>query len=141
MGAMLAREEIARGFEPGTHASTFGGNPLACAAALAVLEAFDEERLLERCRQMGERLGQGLAQLAEKHRPRTVEARGVGLLRGLALTEDAAPIVARCLERGLLLSVAGGKVVRFAPPLVVGPEEIDQALAILDDALAARGSA
>jgi predicted acetylornithine/succinylornithine family transaminase len=135
MGAMLAREEIARGFEPGTHASTFGGNALACAAALAVLDVFEQEAVLENCRAAGEYLGRSLDRLARKHAGRIKEARGMGLLRGLVLDEEAAPLVGRCRERGLLLSAAGGSVLRFAPPLVVGRVEIDVAVDILDTIL------
>jgi acetylornithine/N-succinyldiaminopimelate aminotransferase len=136
-GTMLANEELARGFEPGTHASTFGGNPLATAAALYVQQALDAENLLERCRDVGSHLGSALLRLAERRRPRTRSARGRGLLQGLVLDGDAAPIVARAREQGLLLSVAGGNVVRFAPPLVVTRVEIDQAIQILDGVLAA----
>jgi acetylornithine/N-succinyldiaminopimelate aminotransferase len=136
IGAMLANEEIARGFEPGTHASTFGGNPLATAAALYVQHALDAGNLLERCREVGSYLGSSLLRLAERRKPRTRGARGRGLLQGLIIDGDAAPIVARARDRGLLLSVAGGNVVRFAPPLVVSKAEIDEAVQILDAALA-----
>ena len=135
MGAMVARGDAAAAFEPGTHASTFGGNPLACAAALAVLEAIDEEGLIENARVVGAHLGRGLARLAERHSPRALEARGVGLLRGLRLAEDAAPIARRCADEGLLLSVAGGTVLRFTPPLVVDRPTIDAALETLDRVL------
>ncbi len=136
MGVLLARNEVARGFEPGTHASTFGGNPLACAAALAVLEIFEEEGVIENCRAAGEYLQRGLERLAQRYAPRVKGARGLGLLRGLVLAEDVLPLVARCRAQGLLLSAAGGTVLRFAPPLIVKREEIDEALAILDRVLA-----
>jgi predicted acetylornithine/succinylornithine family transaminase len=135
IGAMLANEEISRGFEPGTHASTFGGNPLATAAALYVQHAIDAGGLLERARDVGAYLGSALLRLAERRKPRTRGARGRGLLQGLILDGDAAPVVARARERGLLLSVAGGNVVRFVPPLVVSKAEIDEAVQILDAAL------
>jgi acetylornithine/N-succinyldiaminopimelate aminotransferase len=135
MGAMLAREEIARGFEPGTHASTFGGNPLACAAARAVLRIFEEDNVLENVRTTGEHLQRGLEALAKKHPARIKAARGLGLLRGIVLGEDAAPLVGKCREKGLLLSAAGGTVLRFAPPLTVSKSEIDEALRILDGVL------
>jgi acetylornithine/N-succinyldiaminopimelate aminotransferase len=135
IGAMLANEEVARGFEPGTHASTFGGNALATAAALYVQRAIDGERLLERARDVGAHLGSALLRLAERRRPRTRGARGRGLLQGLVLEGDAAPVIARAREEGLLLSVAGGSVVRFAPPLIVGKPEIDEAVSILDRVL------
>jgi acetylornithine/succinyldiaminopimelate/putrescine aminotransferase len=133
---MLANEEVGRGFEPGTHASTFGGNPLAAAAALYVQQAIDRERLLERSRDVGSHLGSALLRLAERRRPRTRGARGRGLLQGLVLEGEAAPVVARARELGLLVSVAGGNVVRFAPPLIAGKAEVDEAVALLDQALA-----
>jgi predicted acetylornithine/succinylornithine family transaminase len=136
IGAMLANEEVARGFEPGTHASTFGGNPLATAAALYVQRAIDAEGLLERCRDVGSHLGSSLLRLSERRRPRTRGARGRGLLQGLVVDGDAGPIIARAREQGLLLSVAGSSVVRFAPALVVSKAEIDHAVEILDGVLA-----
>jgi acetylornithine/N-succinyldiaminopimelate aminotransferase len=135
MGAMLASHEVERAFEPGTHASTFGGNPLACAAALYVQNAIDEMDILGRCHDAGAYLGAGLARMAERRRPKTRGARGRGLLQGLVLEGEAAPVVERAREHGLLLSAAGGQVVRFAPPLVVGKDEIDEALSILDSVL------
>jgi acetylornithine/N-succinyldiaminopimelate aminotransferase len=136
IGAMLANEEVARGFEPGSHASTFGGNPLATAAALYVQHAIDQDGLLERCRDLGAHLGSALLRLAERRRPRTRGARGRGLLQGLVIDGDAAPIVARAREQGLLVSLAGGNVIRLAPALVVSRAEIDQAIEILDGAIA-----
>jgi len=135
MGAMLASDEVERAFEPGTHASTFGGNPLACAAALYVQQAIDDQNLLAHCKDMGAHLGSALSRLAERRRPKTRGTRGRGLLQGLVLDGEAGPVVQKARDRGLLLSVAGGHVVRFAPPLVVGKDEIDEAVAILDAAL------
>jgi predicted acetylornithine/succinylornithine family transaminase len=136
IGAMLANEEIARGFEPGSHASTFGGNPLATAASLYVQQAIDAQGLLERCRDVGAHLGSALLRLAERRRPRARGARGRGLLQGLIVDGDAAPIVARAREQGLLVSLAGN-VIRLAPALIAGKAEVDQAIEILDGALAA----
>lgn len=135
IGAMLANEEVSRGFEPGTHASTFGGNPFATAAALYIQEAIDRLGLLERCREAGSYLGNALARLATRRRPRARAARGRGLLQGLALDGEAAPVVERARQRGLLLSAVGGTVVRFAPALIVGKNEIDEAIEILDQVL------
>jgi len=137
IGAMLANEEVARGFEPGSHASTFGGNPLATAAALYVQQTIDAQGLLERCRDVGAQLGSALLRLAERRRPRARGARGRGLLQGLIIDGDAAPIVARAREMGLLVSLAGGNVIRFAPALVIGRADVDQAIEILDASLAA----
>ena len=135
IGAMLANEEVARGFEPGTHASTFGGNPFATAAALFVQNAIDELGLLEHCREMGGHLGSALLRLAERRRPRTRGARGRGLLQGLIIDGDPADVVTRARAAGLLLSVAGANIVRFVPPLIVGKAEIDEAIEILDRVL------
>jgi len=135
IGAMLANEEVARGFEPGTHASTFGGNPFATAAALYVQQAIDELGLLEHCREMGAHLGSALLRLAERRRPRTRGARGRGLLQGLIIDGDPADVVTRARAAGLLLSLAGSNVVRFVPPLIVGKAEIDEAIEILDHVL------
>jgi predicted acetylornithine/succinylornithine family transaminase len=135
MGAMIANEEVGRAFEPGTHASTFGGNPLASAAALYLQTAIDDRKLLQRCQDMGAYLGSALLRMSERRRPRTRGARGRGLLQGLVVEGEAAPIVAKARERGLLLSVAGGNVVRFAPALTVSRAELDEALEILDATL------
>ena len=135
IGAMLANEEVARGFEPSTHASTFGGNPFATAAALYIQQAIDELGLLEHCRDMGAHLGSALARLAERRRPKTRGARGRGLLQGLIIDGDPTDIVTRARSAGLLLSLAGANVVRFAPPLIVGKAEIDEAIEILDRVL------
>jgi acetylornithine/N-succinyldiaminopimelate aminotransferase len=136
IGAMLANEEVGRGFEPGTHASTFGGNPLATAAALYVQHTLDAGGLLERCRDVGAHLGSALLRLAERRKPRTRGARGRGLLQGLVLDGEAAPVVARAAARGLLVSAAGGNVLRFAPPLIATKAQIDEAVQLLDAALA-----
>jgi acetylornithine/N-succinyldiaminopimelate aminotransferase len=136
IGAIVASGTLAEGFAPGTHASTFGGNPLACAAARFVLDTIEKDRLLERVNVAGDRLAKGLGELAKKHASRGArEVRGRGLLRGLAMAGDAAPIVAKVRERGILLSVAGGTVVRFVPPFVVTDAELDAGVAALDAAL------
>ena len=97
--------------------------------------SLDENGLLERCRDVGAYLNSSLLRLAERRKPRTRGARGRGLLQGLVLDGEAAPVVARAAERGLLVSVAGGNVVRVAPPLIVTKVQIDEAVQILDDAL------
>jgi acetylornithine/N-succinyldiaminopimelate aminotransferase len=135
IGAMLANEDVARGFEPGTHASTFGGNPFATAAALYVQQAIDELDLLAHCREVGAYLGSALLRLAERRRPRTRGARGRGLLQGLIVDGSPADIVAAARARGLLISTAGSNVIRLVPPLIVSKAEIDEALSILDAVL------
>jgi acetylornithine/N-succinyldiaminopimelate aminotransferase len=136
MGAMLATEEVSRAFEPGSHASTFGVNPLVCAAALYLQQAIDERKLLARCQETGAYLASALLRLAERRRPRTRGARGRGLLQGLVMDGDAGPIVQKARDKGLLVSIAGGNVVRFAPPLIATRAEIDEALSIMDAVLA-----
>jgi len=136
IGCMVASDELSKGFAPGSHASTFGGNPLACAAATTVIETIEKDKLLARVIEAGGRLHKGLQALVEKYPGKAKEVRGRGLLLGLAVDGDAAPYVARAREQGVLLSVAGGTVVRFVPPFVVTDEEIDEGVAALDKALA-----
>ncbi len=136
MGAMAATEEVGKAFEPGTHASTFGGNPLASAAALYLQKAIDDRQLLARCQDLGAHLGSALLRLSERRRPRTRGVRGRGLLQGLVLDGDATPVVVKARAKGLLVSVAGGNVVRFAPALTVTREELDEAVSLLDATLA-----
>ncbi|MFW6051656.1 MAG: aspartate aminotransferase family protein [Myxococcota bacterium] len=139
LGALAVTERVAAGLPPGSHASTFGGNPLACAAALAVLRIFDEEGLVERARTAGAHLGSRLeALVADGTLPAAAEARGRGLLRGIRLAEgvDPAAALAACRTRGLLLSLAGGNVLRFTPPLNVTPAELDEGVELARSALA-----
>jgi len=130
IGGIAVREHVADGLPPGTHASTFGGNPLACAAGLAVLAIMDEEGLLENAKRMGERLGAGLEAIAASA-PAAVEARGRGLLRGVRLSDavDAREVYGRLRdEEKMLASIAGGTVLRLAPPLNVTEADVDEAL-------------
>lgn len=141
IGAVAASEEAAQGltFREGgavPHASTFGGNPLACAAANAVFAIIEEEGLLANTVEVGEYLGGQLLELAARHPALATGARGRGLLRGLVMRESAAPIYAACRTRGLLVSVAGATVVRFAPALTATRANIDEAIGILDGVLA-----
>jgi predicted acetylornithine/succinylornithine family transaminase len=133
LGALLARENLAKVFTPGTHASTFGGNPLTTAAACAVMELL-RAGLLERVQQAGERLSQRLAAI-----PHTAGERGLGLLRALLLSDDSATkVVGRARDMGLLVNSIGDRVVRLAPPLTVSDEEIDQAAEMLARAVGER---
>lgn len=137
IGGILVREKLADGLPPGAHASTFGGNPLACAAGLAVLSIIDDEGLLENSRAMGERLGAGLRTIV-RDVSCAVEARGLGLLRGVLLEGvDVPGVYARLRdEKKMLASIAGGDVIRLAPPLNVRAPEVDEALALLGALLA-----
>jgi acetylornithine/N-succinyldiaminopimelate aminotransferase len=143
IGALLATDAAARGLlpadgEPVTHASTFGGNALASAAALYVLDTIEREGLLAHVTRAGEHLRAGLGRLCERHPGVAVEPRGRGLLAGLALASDPAGAVARARALGALFSVAGSTTLRLVPPLNVTIAELDRALAIIDQVLAER---
>jgi len=127
IGALLVADEATGAFAPGHHGSTFGGNPVSCAAACAVVETLDDD-LLANVRAQGERLRAGLAKL-----PGLDGVRGAGLLLGADTERPAAEITAAALEHGLVVLTAGEHVLRLAPPLVVGPDEVDRALSILEE--------
>jgi predicted acetylornithine/succinylornithine family transaminase len=140
IGAMCTTRKLASALVPGTHASTFGGNPLACAVAAAVVDELLEGGVLDHAKAMGERLGEGLDAIAAELGPdKILASRGRGLLRGLALVKPVAGIVDACRARGVLVISAGGNVMRIAPPLVISPEEIDHGLAVLREVLAEVG--
>jgi len=136
IGAILATEAVAASFGPGSHASTFGGNPLCTAAALAAMHTLLEDGLVERCRELGEYFRAELQTLAKRHRA-VSQVRGRGLLIGLELApgNTAASVVKGMLDRGFLVGSAGDAVVRFAPPLVVQMSEIDALVVALDEVL------
>ncbi len=134
IGAMVAKNDIADRLEPGTHATTFGGSPLACAAALAVFEAIDKEKLLQAAVIAGSHLFKRLHELKKKH-PVIKEVRGMALMAGMELERDGKPVYERCLEKKLLINCTQGNVLRLMPPLVVKEKEIDRAAQILDEAL------
>lgn len=126
IGALIVADEAAGGFVPGDHGSTFGGNPVSCAAATAVIDTIDEE-LLGNVRLRGAELGAVLAEL-----PRVVSVRGRGLLLGVEIDGSAGDVVDEARASGLLVLTAGENVVRLAPPLTVTAEEVSRALAVLD---------
>jgi acetylornithine/N-succinyldiaminopimelate aminotransferase len=125
IGALLVADYAPRGFAPGDHGSTFGGNPVSCAAAGAVVDAIDDE-LLVNVRERGAELAAGLESL-----PRVLEVRGRGLLLGAVVEGSAAAVVEACRHHGLLVLAAGDDVVRLAPPLTVDARGVEQALAVL----------
>ena len=129
LGCLLVAADSAGAFAPGDHGSTFGGNPVASAAAVAVCDAVDDE-LLASVRATGKLLAAGLSTLAG-----IVEVRGLGLLLGAELDRPAAEVVDACRERGLLVSAAGERVLRLTPPLTIGPEEVEQAMTVLGEVL------
>jgi len=140
IGAMLTRKELAASFVPGTHGSTFGGNPVAAAGAVATLKIILEDGFLESVKEKGEYLQAGLIDLAARFPGLATGARGMGLIRGLVLTEKGiehgADMVNKLFEKGVLINFAGNVVLRFLPPLIISKEEIDQLLAALGDVLA-----
>jgi acetylornithine aminotransferase len=135
IGAMLCKDSCAV-FEPGNHASTFGGNPFACAAALAVLQTLEAENILHNVQQRGEQLRVRLRAIAHKYPHLFTEVRGWGLINGIELRSDieltSIQLVKAAMEQGLLLAPAGPKVLRFVPPLIVSEQEVNQAVSILE---------
>ncbi len=136
IGTMLAREEIARAFVPGTHGSTFGGNPLVCAAALATVRTILEEGILNRTEEMGEYLLGELEGVAAKFPKLVKNVRGIGLMVGMGLQIPGGDIVKKGHELGLLLNVTHDTVLRFVPPLTVSKAEVDAMIAILESIFA-----
>lgn len=136
IGAMITTDAIAQAFQPGVHASTFGGNPVACAAGLATLDAIEEGGLLGRARVLGELL---LAEIGTRCRRHSVvrDVRGRGLMIAVELDGAAKPYVAACREQGLLVTLAGDNVLRLLPPLVIDEAQAHLAVSRLDTALAA----
>ena len=134
IGALVASEEVSASFGPGTHGSTFGGNPLSCTAALTVLDVIESESLLENVLERGKQLTQGLSGL-QKRFPVIQDIRGQGLLIGAGLSIDAGPIVAAARDEGLMILMAGPDVLRFLPPLNVSEKEVNEALALLGSVL------
>jgi len=137
IGALLATEKVAASFGPGTHGSTFGGNPLSCSAALTVLDVIESESLLDNVKARGEQLQQGLNALKQRF-PVIQDVRGQGLLVGAQLSVDAGPIVTAARDEGLMILLAGPQVLRFLPALNVSEEEVNEALALLASTLEAQ---
>jgi acetylornithine/N-succinyldiaminopimelate aminotransferase len=124
IGACLARGEAARTLGPGSHGSTFGGNPLACRAGLAVMEALEQEQLVPRAGELGERLLDGFRERLGEH-PGIIDIRGLGLMIGIELERPCGELVPRALEAGLLINVAADKVIRLLPPLILDDAQAD----------------
>ncbi|MBV8887540.1 MAG: aspartate aminotransferase family protein [Chroococcidiopsidaceae cyanobacterium CP_BM_RX_35] len=138
IGAVMCKQ-FCDVFKPGDHASTFGGNPFACAASLCVLQTLEQDNLLQNVQERGEQLRAGLRVIAAKYPHQIAEVRGWGLIDGMELTADSdltsADVVKAAIDRGLLLVPAGPKVVRFVPPLIVIAEEVDIALHAVEQAI------
>jgi acetylornithine/N-succinyldiaminopimelate aminotransferase len=139
IGAMMCKS-FCDVFQPGEHASTFGGNAFVCGVALTVCETLERENILENVQQRGEQLRKGLQSIAKKYPNQIAEVRGWGLINGMELKADieltAGDVVKVAMDEGLLLVPAGAKVLRFVPPLIVTASEIDKALQIVDNAMA-----
>lgn len=136
IGALLATAEVADAFGPGDHGSTFGGNPLVCAAALAVVTTIEREDIVRRAAHVGAYALQRLRALAARHEVIT-EVRGLGLMLAVELSVEAAPIVDACRERGLLVNAVKPNTLRLVPPLVITTADVDEAVEMLDAVLAA----
>lgn len=139
LGAVVTTSEVAQGFVYGSHAATFGGNPLSTAAGVAVLDTIEREGLIARAAAGGEVLREGARALQSRF-PVIREVRGLGAMSGLALDADAetaASVMTAARERGLLFNTAGGTTLRFVPPLIAERSDVDEALTVLEDALAA----
>ena len=134
IGAILAKNAVASSFQPGTHGSTFGGNPLACAASEATITVLLEDGfLLDSCRRTGKYFMNRLEKLKKDFHSIIVEVRGLGLMLGVELTMAGAPIVEACAKRGVLINCTSGNVLRFTPPLIVLEKEIDHLMDILEN--------
>jgi len=134
MGATLVRPDILAVMKKGEHSSTFGGNPLACAAATATLQALTQDGLVDNAKNMGEKLFNGLGELKSKH-PIIREVRGKGLMIGVELKFEVKDILMEGIKNGLLLLYSGRNILRFLPPLVISEEDVVKTLQILDKLL------
>jgi predicted acetylornithine/succinylornithine family transaminase len=134
IGAIIAKKGIADSLTPGMHASTFGGGPVICRAALAVLKAVQEEKILSNVNKMSAYLFEKLSALRDKY-PLIKDLRGIGLMVGIELDREGKAIVQQCMDAGLLINCTHGCVLRLMPALNVGKKQIDNAVSILDNAL------
>lgn len=133
IGAFVARGEVARAMQPGDHGTTFGGNPLACAAANVVLDTVPQAEFLAHIRQVGGYFKQQLSSLQEKFPALISEVRGEGLILGAELSRDdiGRDIVNECLSEGIIINCTVGKVLRFIPPLIIDEEQVDEVISAL----------
>ena len=134
MGALVSNAKFADVFTPGSHGSTFGGNALSCAAALAVIKIIEDEKLVEAAAQKGELLAAGLRNFSEKYE-KVLDVRGLGLMQGMVIDGDPKPVVEKLAEYNVLALTAGGNVVRFLPTLSMTTEHIEEAVEMMGDAL------
>ncbi len=132
IGAMLATKKIADSFSPGTHASTFGGNPLACAAGVASLTSIINDGILENCKVVGRYFFDRLLTLKERY-PFIKELRGKGLMIGMELEFEGGEVVTECMKKGFLINCTMGSILRFIPPLIIKEKEVDLLIDALDE--------
>jgi acetylornithine/succinyldiaminopimelate/putrescine aminotransferase len=137
-GGLIARPEVAQSLKPGTHAATFGGNPVACAAALATIETIESDGLLARAVEIENRFRKRIEALMVSC-PWVTEYRGRGTMIGIQLAVEGAPVVKACMERRLLINCTHNTVIRLLPSLTLTDEELDRGCAILEEELARLG--
>jgi acetylornithine/N-succinyldiaminopimelate aminotransferase len=138
IGAMMAKEEVAASLKPGKHATTFGGNAVACAAAIAVIEVIEEEGLLQNAVELGAYIQEKLDELKQKHHI-IDHVRGKGLMIGVCLKEPGSEIVDKCLKKGMRINCTQGNVLRFMAPMIVNSAQVETALEIFDNVLSEMG--
>jgi acetylornithine aminotransferase len=135
MGALLASEEASEGFAPGSHATTFGGGPVLCRAALAVLDVMLRENLAERASEVGAYAADLLTELAGRRPERIAEVRGLGLMIGVELKESGKDVWRRLLDEGYILNLTKDRILRLVPPLVIEKKDIEDFVRALEKAL------
>ncbi|WP_084395629.1 aspartate aminotransferase family protein [Henriciella aquimarina] len=135
LGACLVTEQIGIVMQPGSHGSTYGGNPLAMAVGNAVWDTISDEAFLEEVRRVSGTLTQGLKSLADSHADKVEGVTGKGLLTGLRLKAAPKPVQNACRDKGLLVGVAGNNVLRLAPPLIINDDDVREAVRVMDEAL------
>lgn len=135
IGAFMATDKVASAFKPGDHGSTFGGNPLACAAACVVLDALTKDNLMENAKEVGAYLKAKFDAYKEKYPALIKEVRGRGLILGMELTRPGREIANECLDYGAIINCTAGNVLRFVPPLNITKAHVDELIAILDKVL------
>ena len=134
VGAFLAKEEVAKALVPGDHGTTYGGNPLACAAATKVFELFEKLNVLENVQKVGAYMAKKLEQIVQDY-DIVIEHRGVGLIQGIELSLNPKDVISNALDNGLILFSAGTNVIRFVPPLVITEKDVDEMIVKLRKAL------
>ena len=138
IGAFICSEKVAKAFHAGDHGTTFGGNPLACAAANVVLDTVPNEKFLNHVEEVGKYFKNKLIELQQKHSAQISEVRGEGLILGLQLSnskKSGVEIVNECMQRGAIINCTVGTVLRFIPPLIITNEQVDEVTKILDEVL------